>query len=45
MTDITEQALRDHREQVEHTSDEPLSGQQRAKVLYPCDSPRRSSTS
>lgn len=39
MTDITEQALRDHREQVEHTPDEPLSGKatrpgrQRAKVL------------
>jgi len=39
MTDITEQVLRDHREQAERTSDEPLSGKatrpgrQRAKVL------------
>ena len=39
MTDITEQVLRDHREQAERTSDEPLSGnatrpgRQRAKVL------------
>jgi hypothetical protein len=39
MTDITERALRDYREQAEHTSDEPLSGKatrpgrQRAKVL------------
>jgi hypothetical protein len=39
MTDITEQALRDYREQAERTSDEPLSGKatrpgwQRAKVL------------
>ena len=39
MTDSTEQALRDYREQAERTSDEPLSGKatrpgwQRAKVL------------
>ena len=39
MTDSTEQALRDYREQAERTSDEPLSskatrpGRQRAKVL------------